>query len=82
MDLGIMWIFVGAIAVVFALAWYGDRRSKQVAARYRTDYEHSLKVQQDMLELLREFVALQREMSKRLEAIHQSLQSSHSGRGE
>jgi hypothetical protein len=72
MDMGIMWIFVAAIVIVFALAFATDFRGQRAAKKYRADYERSLKIQEDMLELLRELVALQRETVRRLEAIQQS----------
>ena len=54
MDLGIMWIFVGAIAIVFALAFISQSRGKREAAKYRADYDRSLMLQQEMVDHLRE----------------------------
>ena len=54
MDLGIMWIFVGAIVVVFALTFLSQARAKRDAAKYRADYERSLQLQQEMVDCLRE----------------------------
>jgi Flp pilus assembly protein TadB len=75
MDLGIMWIFVGAIVVVFALALVSSARGKREAARYRGEYEQSLKTQAAAVELLREVASSQREANERLDAIQKSLKT-------
>ena len=49
-----MWIFVGAIAVVFVMAFVTQSRARREAAKYRADYDRSLKLQQEMVDHLRE----------------------------
>ena len=77
MDLGIIWIFIAAIAVAFAMAFVSDIRRKRSAENYRTEYEQSLKVQEEILVLLRESVSLQAKANQQLLAIHQSLDNAN-----
>jgi hypothetical protein len=68
MDFGIMWIFIIAVGVVFGLAVISQVRGRRAAAKYRADYDHSLRLQEEMVEHLREIrSALQRLENKSIE---------------
>ena len=69
MELGPIWIFVAAIVIVFVMTGISGARGKRDAAKYRAEYERSIQVQAEMLELVREMVTLQQQTVQRLDTI-------------
>lgn len=80
MELGFLWIFIAAIAIAFVMAYISDIRNKRAARRYRSDYEQSLKTQEEILVLLRESVSLQAKANELLFAIHHSIERTNPGK--
>lgn len=77
MDLGIIWIFIAAIVLAFVMAFVSDMRGKRSTQKYRTEYEQSLKAQEEILALLRESISLQAKANKHLLAIQRSITSNN-----
>ena len=55
---------------------FGFLRTRRAAKKAQVEYEHSLKIQAEEVELLRQLVHSQKEALERLEAIQRSLESS------
>ena len=79
MELGPIWIFVAAIVIVFAMTGISGARGKRDAAKYRAEYERSLQVQAEMLELVREMVTLQQQTVQRLDTLAEYLAKPREG---
>ena len=81
MELGPIWIFVAAIVIVFAMTGISGARGKREAAKYRAEYERSLQVQSEMLQLVREMVSLQQQTVQRLDTLAEHLANLKEGQG-
>ena len=67
----LIWIFVGAIVIVFAMTLVSQLRDKRAAAKYRADYGRSLQPQQEVVDHLREI----KEVVYRLENVERSTEN-------